>query len=147
MAYWTLSGLYGIVPADRVLQLVDHEDAGSLVVSPPNAAYTRVVNAGTKADTYIDTYLRGHYTLPLSTVPAMVSEMSNTLTAWFLYFLSDIEEIPAKIDEAYKSVIRMLEHIRDDKIRLFDEEQASGTIQVNKTSDDRLFPKTVLDQY
>lgn len=147
MSYWTLDGLYGVIPADRVLQLVDHEGAGSLVVSPPNAAYSRIVEAGWKADTMVEGYLRGHYALPLASTPAMVVEISCALTAWYLYMLSDVDEIPRKIDELYKQALKMLEHIRDDKLRLFDESQASGTIQINKETSDRLFPKTVLDQF
>ncbi len=147
MAYWTLDGVYGVMPKARVVALVDDEDAQDITPTPANAAYNRVVAAGAKADALIDTYLRGHYSVPLTTVPDVVRSVSAVLTVCELYLRSDVEELPQKLRDARDATMRLLEHIRDDKIRLFDEQQADSTIQVNKTADDQMFSDTILNQY
>lgn len=149
--YWTLGGLYTVIPESRVVALVDHERAGAIVVSPPNAAYNRVAAAGGKADALVDAYLRGHYALPLASVPAVIADAACSIAAYELYFLSDVQDVPEKIKERYKAALSLLTHVREEKIKLFDEDTSTAaaqqTIQVNKTADDRLFPNTVLDQF
>lgn len=152
MSYWSLAGLYTVVAADRVLALVDHENAGSIVVTPtPNAAYTRILEAGTRADATVDAYLRGHYAVPLATVPTVIADAACAILAYSLYFLSDNAEVPEKLRKRFDDAMRLLEHVRDDKVKLLDEETGSAaaarTILVNKTADDRLFSSTVLDQF
>jgi phage gp36-like protein len=147
MAYWTLDGLYGVLPKEHVLALVADDGETDIIVSPPNAAYDFVADAGAKADAVIDTYLRGHYTVPLTTVPTVVAEIAAILQAVNVYLRSDTETIPEKLQKRYEWAMRFLEHVRDEKLKLFDEQRADTTILVNKTADDRIFPKSVLDQW
>ena len=145
--YWSLDGLYSVLPAARVLQLVDDEGAGVISADPPNAAYNRVVRAGTKAETLIDSYLRGHYTVPLTPVPTLITSIACVLTATELYMLSDVDELPQKLRDERKQALAMLDQIRDDKLRLTEEESPAQDILVNKTAADRIFTDAVLNRY
>ncbi|MCL4492330.1 MAG: DUF1320 domain-containing protein [Nitrospirae bacterium] len=142
MPYCTLDDLKKAIPESSIIQLTD--DAGLGVVDQ-----AKVDDAIAYADQLIDGYLRGRYTLPLSTVPGLIKTLSVDLAIFHLYGRKSDDEFPDAVMARYKNAIKLLEQIQKGLISLGIETSTTGTgsYKTNKTSDDRTFNKDVLDTY
>ena len=62
----------------------------------------------------INSYLQGHYSLPLVTIPAVLTRLACDLTRYYLFDTSVTEQV----DKRYKAVIRYLERVAKGTIVL-----------------------------
>jgi phage gp36-like protein len=145
--YHSFSDLLNLISREELCQLVDDENAGSIVESPPNAAMIRVTAAGNKAQGIIDGYCRGRYTLPLSPVPDMIKDLSVELTVYNCMARKKEIALSEEQNRRYKNAVNILEHIQQGKIKLFDDIIEPPAFVSNKTAEDRTFDEETLDQF
>jgi phage gp36-like protein len=141
--YSTLADITDRIPEENLIQLTDDESLGAV-----NEA--RVSSAIGDADVLIDGYLRGRYPLPLDPVPALIKKLSIDIAVFNIYSRKLELEMPDAMSDRYKNAVKVLEHIQSGKISLGTSEGNTpepGEYQTNKTSTDRMFPKTVLDGF
>jgi phage gp36-like protein len=141
--YSTLADITDRIPEDNLIQLTDDESLGAV-----NEA--RVTAAIGDADVLIDGYLRGRYTLPLDPVPALIKKLSIDIAVFNIYSRKLELEMPDAMSDRYKNAIKVLEAIQSGKISLGTTGGSTpepGEYKTNKTSTDRMFPKTVLDGF
>jgi phage gp36-like protein len=144
--YHQYTDLLNQISEEELRQLVDDENVGSIVQSPPNAAMGRITANGNKAQFLIDGYCRGRYRVPLSPVPDLIKELSVELTVYFC--MSRKKEIALSEEQSrrYKNSIALLDHIQDGKILLQDNVGNAHYI-TNKNADDRRFPAQEMDRF
>ncbi len=144
MGYCTLDDLKDQIPETNIIQLTDDEGLGVVNQS-------RVDKAITTADSVIDGYLRGRYTLPLSTVPELVKTIAIDITVYKLYERRLELEMPEAMSNRYKNAIKLLDQIQKGLVKLGIESPDTGPGQghykTNKTTEDRTFSKSVLDKF
>lgn len=144
MPYCTISDLISQIPESNIIQLTDDEGLGVV-----NQA--RVDKAITTADSVVDGYLRGRYSLPLSTVPELIKTIAIDITVYKLYERRLELEMPETMMSRYKNALKMLEQIQKGLIKLGIESAEAGTGQghykTNKTEADRTFSKSVLKKF
>jgi len=143
MAYCTESELFKAVPEDNIIQLTDDENTG-------NINSDRVTEAILKADAIIDSYLRAQYTVPLTTVPELINNISVDLAVYFLYKRRRETEIDDGIRLRYTDAIALLKDINSGKLKLdiTDAFATSGGIYYgNKASTDKIYTEDELDKY
>lgn len=112
MAYCSTEDLKNALPEAQLIQLTDDGDAGQIDMDKLNDAIRR-------ADDFIDGHLRGRYTLPITTVPALIRDTSIRLGIWFLYSRSMMLTMPESIKEMYKDVIDILVRMQQGKVNPF----------------------------
>lgn len=146
MPYCTSYEIIQVIPEIDLIQLTD--DANTSV-------NYEVLNAAINfAETTINSYLRSRYTLPLIEIPELIKVFAIDLTIYRLHSRRMIREMPESIINSYKNVITELGKIQKGIVSLGLESEAEDA-QIaghrefisNKTSQDRLFSKEVLDGY
>lgn len=143
MSYCTLTDIKSAIPEQNLIQLTDDENLGEV-----NQA--RVNDAIDYADQLIDGYLRGRYTLPLDPVPGLLKKLAVDLAVFFIYSRKLELEMPEGMTNRYKNAVKVLEMIQKGTVSLGTEEGSTpepGEYKTNKTSSDRMFPKTELEKY
>jgi phage gp36-like protein len=146
--YSTLENLKTALPERVLLQLTDDENNGEFVLDPPNAAYTRVIEAVKKTDSLIDGYISGRYELPFSSVPNLINTISVNLTICELYERNHEAVLPEAIAERRKANIKTLEKLQSGVVVLPGQSKVEpASFVVNKTDDDRQFPNSLLNMY
>lgn len=144
MSYCTVDDIKKLLPEENMIHLTDDLGEGAIDTAV-------VTDAIAYADQLIDGYLRGRYTLPLSTVPTFLKKLSIDLVIFFLY--SRRPEIQNEnVEKKYTNTLKILEQIQAGKITLGDDTSGEdlpgkGEYKTNKTEDDRIFSKDVLDGY
>lgn len=136
MAYSTLTDMKKLIPETAIIQLTDDENAGSVNQS-------RVDEAIAQADAEIDSYCGGRYTVPFATVPDIAKKVSVDIAIYNLYSRK-VEMIPETRAERYKNAIRQLGDIASGKITIGEPDAdvpEAGGVQINTTTDDRVFTK------
>jgi len=103
------------------------------------------------ADTLIDGYLRSGYTLPLQTLPEIVKVIAIDLSIYRLYSRRFHTDMPESIKDKYKNSIKLLEQIQKGIVSLGIETVGTppnlGEYRVNKTYQDRIFTKELMDRF
>lgn len=120
---------------------IDLQDSSDPVV-------VRFNQAASDAQSEIDPYLRGRYTLPFSAVPSLIISISDELTKYYCYKRRG--NIPQDIQDEYDRQIKKLEKIQAGKMDLGvanEPQNLSNEIKTNKTSADRIFNKDMWDKY
>ncbi len=144
MPYCTLDDLKDQIPEANIIQLTDDEGLGVVNQS-------RVDKAISVADSVIDGYLRGRYSLPLSTVPELIKTIAIDIAVYKLYERRLELEMPEAMSNRYKNAIKLLDQIQKGLIKLGIESPETGPGQghykTNKTAEDRTFSKDVLKQF
>lgn len=144
MPYCTLDDIKGQIPEANIIQLTDDEGLGVVNQS-------RVDKAISVADSVIDGYLRGRYTLPLSTVPELIKTIAIDITVYKLYERRLELEMPEAMSNRYKNAIKLLDQIQKGLVKLGIESPETGPGQghykTNKTTEDRIFTKTKLEGF
>lgn len=139
MAYSTLDDIKKLLPELAIVQLTDDEDLGAVNLA-------RVSEAIAQADAEIDSYCGGRYTVPFATVPDIVKKCSVDIAIYNLYSRK-VEVIPETRAERYKNAIRQLGDIAKGIITIGEAEDdvpEAGGVQINTTTDDRIFTKDTM---
>lgn len=142
MSYCALDDIKLMIPEDNLIQLTD--DSGSGIVD------TDVVSqAIAYADELIDGYLRGRYTLPLTSTPNLIKKLSIDIAVYHIYSRRFEVAMPEGMESRYKNALKLLEQIQKGAITLGSEatEPENGNYATNKTSDDKVFDSDTLDTF
>jgi len=142
--YCTLYDIKQQVPENTLIEITDDVQA--------NEINTVIIDeAILYSETLIEGYLRGRYTLPLTTIPVLIKIISSDLTVFRLYSRRFQADMPASIDDKYKNSIKLLEQIQKRIISLGIEVPASpperGEYMTNKTLSDRIFTKSFINKF
>ena len=141
--YSTLDDLLKIVSEQTLIELTDERLSEEIDDSIVQSAIE-------DADTIIDGYLGGRYTLPLGSVPKLIKKISVDIVIYTLYSRRLITDMPESITIRYKNATKLLEKIQTGKIMLGIETThipEGGKYVSNKTSEDRIFNKDLLDRF
>ena len=117
---------------------------------PTDVVVLRFNEASEESQGEIDPYLRGRYTLPLATVPKIITSISDSFTIYHCYERRNRENMPDSILSIRKEGLKLLEQIQKgiQDIGVSGEPQnLSNEITINKTDDDRIFNQDVWDKY
>jgi phage gp36-like protein len=142
MPYCTLEDIKSHIPEQNLIQLTDDENLGII-------NETRVNDAIDYADQLIGGYLRGRYTLPLDPVPGLVKKLSIDFSIFWLYSRRFELEMPEGMMNRYKNALKILEMIQRGTVSLGTAEGTTpepGEYKTNKTLNDRVFSKNVLEK-
>ncbi|HEX2955724.1 MAG TPA: DUF1320 domain-containing protein [Chitinispirillaceae bacterium] len=149
--YCTLDDLKRLQQETVLLSLADDDESGEFIIDPPNTAYTNVLEAIRDADSIIDSYLGGRYTVPIAEpIPDVIRQMSKNLALVTLYERRRELDIPEGIAERRKRHIQHLKDIQAEKAgipELEGKKKSPSIVAVNKKDADRVFPDSLLNQY
>lgn len=152
MAYCTLDDLKKLISVQTLLQLTDDEGIGSFVVDPPNLPYLVVLQAITDAETLINSYLGGRYTVPVTKVPVppMIVQIAQNLALCNLYDRKRDLDLPEGIKYRRDRHIGFLKDIGNEKAEIPELENTEADIGpapylVSKDEGDVEFPDTLLN--
>ncbi|MFA6290227.1 MAG: DUF1320 domain-containing protein [Victivallales bacterium] len=110
MSYCTIENIENLINETILIQLTD--DAGV------DAVDETLVNAAiTAADATIDTYCQKYWPVPLSPVPAKITELSVDIAVYNLYSRCDLA-LPEIRKERHEAAIRFLEKVAAGSIDL-----------------------------
>jgi len=145
MPYCNLDDLKHAIPEETLILLTD--DA-----SPPTIVADAVVEAAiADGDDVIDGYLRGRYNLPLAVTPKLIRRLSVDLAIYNIYTRRPEVEPPQNVKDRRAAALKLLSAIQKGEVALgIDTGSAPpspGEYKTNKSGADRVFSKTVLDQY
>lgn len=147
MAYSSDSDLTNdIISQAELIQLTDDEGLGSV-----NAARTAAARA--RIDELLDAHLRaGGYTLPLASTPPLLKSVSIDGTIYYLTERRFRNDMPESMQKKMDAIMKLLAKIQKREILIGADDPAEtaaggGSFKTNKTTNDRLFPKTTLDSY
>ncbi|WP_054007883.1 gp436 family protein [Cypionkella psychrotolerans] len=131
-------------------QMTDRYGAAQLVMLTDRAAVASgsidaavVARALSDSDAVIDGYLGGRYTLPLVSVPPLISDLAQSIAYWKLH----ISEPDPKTRTDYESALKMLKDIATGTIRILAagvEPASSGTSGVQVTDRERPFTEETM---
>lgn len=140
MSYCTQNDILNQVPMDDLIQLTD--DAGTGAVDEDN-----VDRAIADADAMIDAYCQGRYSVPLTTVPDMIRQVSVDIAIYNLYSRRDMA--PDMRDARYKNAVRFLEKVAGGQIELGAATPAPTTsgAAVEIDQEDRAFTRTRMEGF
>lgn len=110
--YTDLVSLKNYLPGTVLLQLTDDNDTDQIDTEKINFAIQQ-------ASDLIDSYLQGRFTLPLDTVPAMISDICTKLTGFYLYKRVLPETLPDVLVDDYKFSMGILRDIQKGRISPF----------------------------
>lgn len=140
--YCTLYDIKKQVQEATLIEITDDSLSGQI--------NTDVVNETLSyADTLVDGYLRGRYTLPLQSIPEIIRVIAVDLAIYRLYSRRFHTDMPDSINDKYKNAIKLLEQIQKGIVSLGIEAEGTppklGEYRTNKTYMDRIFTKDLLD--
>jgi|Deesub1362B_J571_1020462.scaffolds.fasta_scaffold00331_35 phage gp36-like protein len=139
MAYCTLDDLKKIMDPERIRQLTDDNQTGSIDQN--------IVDAEIEgADAEINGYCQEKYTVPLSPVPTLIKELSKKITRYRLYMRRG--KVPEEIQNDYKNCVKILENIARGLISLgASEPTEKQEIKKSKELEDRIFDDDAFEGY
>lgn len=139
MAYSIKDDILKALSLDNIIGLTDDDGLG---VVDDNVVSQMIADA----DAVIDTYLEGHYDLPLNPVPAMIKRLSVALAIYNLYARRPQMEIPESVKTSRQDGIRFLAQVSAKKVSLGAGQPATTTSGgvVLVTGNDRLFSRDKL---
>jgi phage gp36-like protein len=121
MPYCTQSDILEQLPEEELIAVTDDNGLGEVDAS----AVARAIADG---DAEIDTYCGGRYTVPFTTVPAIIRKLSVDLAIYHLYGRRK-GTLPEERKGRYESAVRLLRDIAKDLVTL-------GVSDPAPTSDD-----------
>lgn len=143
MPYCTLDDIKALVSEAELVQLTDDEGMGEIDVAKVNAAISR-------ADEFIDGFLRGRYTLPLvEPIPALIKAISADLAVFYLHERRLGLKMPESLEERYKRALVALDKIQNGTITLgtaSGDTPTPGEYKTNKSAQDKVFKQELLDK-
>ncbi|HSA05727.1 MAG TPA: DUF1320 domain-containing protein [Candidatus Gastranaerophilales bacterium] len=142
--YCTLDDIKQQVQESTLIEITDDNQA--------NEINTAIVDeAILYSETLIDGYLRGRYTLPLFTIPMLITMLAVDLSIFRLYSRRFHTDMPESINNKYKNSIKLLEQIQKGIVSLGIEIEGTppelGEYRTNMTFQDRIFTKSMLENF
>lgn len=138
MAYTTVAEIKKAISEEIVKQLTDDDNIGEIVEANVTAAIAR-------ADAEIDGYCAVKYSVPFTTVPAVVAGLSLDMSIYYLYKRRTVSE---DVQKSYDNAIARLKDIAKGLLSLgVDPPPAASTAdgaECNKTASDRIFTRDTL---
>lgn len=135
--YSILDDIKKLIPEEVLIQLTDDESLGTV-----NAG--RITEAIAQADSEIDSYCGGRYSVPFATAPGIVKKISVDIAIYNLYSRR-VEVIPETRADRYKNAIRQLEGISKGTISIGVDPAPSASTQTSNTvlveTSERLFTR------
>ena len=132
MAYATKADLDKRVTQDELIRITDEGDLGVVDTDKVDAAIEA-------ADLEIDTYLGKRYTLPLATVPAILTSISVDLALWNLYSIADADGMPKTRQDRRDNAIKLLVMLSSGEISLGATDPLVGQASFN--AEERIFTR------
>ena len=141
MSYCEITDISAVIANDDLVQLTN--DSGGSTVDN-----TKITEAISYVDSIMDGYLRGRYSLPLSTVPDVLTSLAIDFTVYRLYSRRLYTEIPPSVDEKYREVVKTLKDIQGGRFNLGIETASSNSyFKTNKTSSSKEYNSKMWDTY
>jgi len=144
MPYCDLNDLLNASSERDLIQLTDDDRSGAI----DETVISEMIE---KADALIDGYVGSRYSLPLDPAPELINSISVDITIFNLY--KRRSRLNKEIIESFKIAERQLERIQAGRITLpgaaeiGGDNYGTGEVRVNKTPDDRIFPRSELDKW
>jgi phage gp36-like protein len=139
--YCTISDLKTVIPEQDMIELTDDMvPAAKIIAANVNKA---IADAGE----LIDGYLRGHYRLPLSPVPGIISTLACDIAVYRLYARKSRITPPEGVSDRYKNALALLAKMQSGDIMLGaggDISTESDTDRVGATAGDRIFTRQTM---
>lgn len=133
MAYYSdLVNLKNFIPSIVIQQLTDDNDVDRIDVDKMNFALRQATDV-------IDGYLRGRYTVPLTTVPSLISDLCTKLAVYFLIQRSLIITMPDSVKDQYTTCIDLLKEMQRGRVNAFEAVSEPAFFKTNKETTDQLF--------
>lgn len=141
MAYCTKSDILNQVEEEILIALTDDGELGSVDDDV-------VVRAIADADSTIDAYCQGRYTVPLSSAPAKIRQISVDISIYNLFSRRD-DTAPETRKDRHKEALRFLEKVAEGKIELGSATPAPSTTgnTVEIESSDRVFSRDKMSAF
>lgn len=145
MAYCVQADIEKRISQADIIALTD--DTGAKVVNTTN-----LNEAIGRADNRINGALRGKFTVPLTTVPGIITEIAVDLTVYHLYTRRPSIEFPKVIADRYDDALQQLSEIADGTLQPFEASDPalanwSGDVVCNKSEADQIFTSDLLDTF
>jgi len=140
MAYIDLSVLSKYIDSEELIRLTDDTNSG---IIDENKIDIAIKNASNE----LESYLRDVFIEPLpEPLPGELENILADITIYNLYKRRMQLNMPESIINIYKDAIDKLKKIREGIITIsLNKKDLSGFIKINKTEDDRLFGKDILE--
>ncbi len=144
MTYCAINDIKQLISEQQLIELTDD--------TAVEINTTAVDSAIIYADTLINGYIRGSYTLPFDTTPGIIKNISAELALYKLYKKRFGDDMPDTRQSSYNENIKLLKDIQKGIIDLgIQDTQATierkSTIFINKTDTDRVFSKDLMSRY
>ncbi|MFA5753990.1 MAG: DUF1320 domain-containing protein [Patescibacteria group bacterium] len=141
MSYCATDNIKDRIGENALIQLTDDLGDGVVNEDIANAAIT-------EADATIDAYCQKYYTVPLSPVPAKITELSVDIAVYNLYSRRDLA-LPDIRKDRYNAAIKFLEKVAEGKIELGSSSvsPANASNDVDIESGTRKFTRTKMRSY
>lgn len=147
MTYCNLDNIKQVISEAELIQMTDDNNTGVINENIVNSAISY-------AETTINGYISSRYSLPLAETPELIKTFAIDLSIYRLHSRRFMLDMPESLEVRYKNVIRELEKIQKGTISLNIKEPDNTEIVAdnnefycNKTSENKLFPKSLLDMY
>ena len=143
MAYSAEADINAKISAKVVAQLTD--DTGGITTDSTN-----VTAAITNADAVINGYLQAQYTIPLSSTPELIKQLSIDLTVYNLYTRRENASIPDDVSKRREQSLKTLEKINQNKLKLPLPDEFANTAGVwasSKSASDKVYDSDWEDTY
>ena len=141
MAYCTQSDLLKRISETKLIQLTDDEDAGIIDTDV-------IAQAIIDADAEIDGYCGKRYTVPFTTVPAIILKFSVDIAIYNLY--GRRKGAPTDRQDRYDNAIKFLTNVSKGFISLGEDDPDSTPAATNTpdiTQNDRIFTRDKMNGF
>lgn len=139
MAYLDEEKLFKYIPREKVIELTDDDNLGSVDSQVLEAVIS-------KSTDEFENYLRDKFLSLPDPLPGMLESVLADIVIYNLYKRRFQTQMPESITQIYNMAINKLEKIRDNVIDInLPKPSEAGFIKINKTENDRLFGKDRLD--
>jgi len=129
MGYCDQTDIERRIGSTLLIELTDDSGAGTVDASVLGECIS-------DADGVVNSFVRGQYSVPLTTVPDLIKRIATYVTVYYLYDrrASAFGGIPPHADANYKWAMEMLRDLRAGEIDLgIEPPPAASTAQVSKT--------------
>lgn len=144
MAYCTLTDIQQHILDKDIAQVTDD-------VLGQTINESLVAEKCAEASEIVDGFLRGRYTLPLTSIPSLITSISCDIAIYKLYERRFVLDMPESLQKRYDNAFKLLKSIQAGQLLLgiesIESGPGSGQYKTNKSSKDRIFGKDVLEKY
>ena len=147
MSYCSIADITAVIPHKELVQLTNDLE-GDTVDS------TKVTDAISYVDNVIDGYLRGRYSLPLTSTSDTLKYLAIDFVVYRLYSRRMLTDLPIAVEQKYKEIIRILSDIQRGNFNLGVESTdgySDGKIVTDKgistSTENKFYNKETWDTY